>query len=106
MTVFAWARRRTFPDLPAPEERLFQVTPDTQVLAHCHWQPDRAARPTLIALHGLEGSSDAHYMRGLVDQGVAPRLERGPAEPAQLRRHRASDAGSLSLRPHRTTSAR
>jgi predicted alpha/beta-fold hydrolase len=65
MTVFAWARKREFPDLPAPEARLFQVTPDTQVLAHCHWQADRAARPTLIALHGLEGSSDAHYMRGL-----------------------------------------
>jgi predicted alpha/beta-fold hydrolase len=65
MTVFAWARKREFPDLPAPEARLFQVSPDTQVLAHCHFQADRAARPTLIALHGLEGSSDAHYMRGL-----------------------------------------
>ncbi len=65
MTVFAWARKREFADLPAPEPRLFQVTPDTQVLAHCFWQTDRAARPTLVALHGLEGSSEAHYMRGL-----------------------------------------
>ena len=39
-----------------------------QVLAHCYWQPDRAARPTLLALHGLEGSSEAHYMRGLADK--------------------------------------
>lgn len=65
MTVFAWACRRSFPDLPAPEARLFATAPETQVLAHCYWQPDRAAAPTLLALHGLEGSSDAHYMRGL-----------------------------------------
>jgi len=68
MTVFAWARRRLFPALPAPEARLFRVSPDTQVLAHCYWQPDRSRRPALVALHGLEGSSDAHYMRGLADK--------------------------------------
>ena len=70
MTIFAWGRRRRFPDLPAPETRLFRVTADTQVLAHCHWQPDRAKRPLLLALHGLEGSSDAHYMRGLAAKGM------------------------------------
>jgi hypothetical protein len=41
------------------------IDADTQVLAHCYWQPERAATPTLLVLHGLEGSSDAHYMRGL-----------------------------------------
>ena len=65
MTVFAWARRRAFPRLPVPEARLIRVSQDTQVLAHCYWQTDRASRGTLLALHGLEGSSDAHYMRGL-----------------------------------------
>jgi uncharacterized protein len=65
MTVFAWARTRDFPSLPAPEARLFQVTSDTRVLAHCYWQPSRASKPTLLALHGLEGSSAVHYMRGL-----------------------------------------
>jgi uncharacterized protein len=64
MTVFCWAARRHLP-LPEPEARLFQVTPDTQVLAHCYWQADRRRHPTLLALHGLEGSSAAHYMRGL-----------------------------------------
>ncbi len=68
MTVYAWARRRQFPGVPAAEARLIQVTPDTQVLAHCFWQPDRSQCPTLLALHGLEGSSDAHYMRGLADK--------------------------------------
>lgn len=68
MTVFAWARNRQFPALPTPEARLIRVADDTQVLAHCYWQPDRAGRPALLALHGLEGSSSAHYMRGLADK--------------------------------------
>jgi predicted alpha/beta-fold hydrolase len=68
MTVFAWAHRRAFPDLPEPESRLIPVSADTQVLAHCHWQPERQAHPTLLALHGLEGSSAVHYMRGLADK--------------------------------------
>jgi predicted alpha/beta-fold hydrolase len=65
MTVYAWARRRHFPELPAPEPRYFHVAPDTCVLAVCNWQRDRRAHPTLLLLHGLEGSSDAHYMRGI-----------------------------------------
>ena len=68
MTVFAWARGRQFPSLPAPEARLIRVSPDTQVLAQCYWQAERSRRPTLMALHGLEGSSEAHYMRGLADK--------------------------------------
>jgi uncharacterized protein len=68
MTVYAWARPRSFPALPPAEPRLIRVTPDTQVLAHCYWQPDRSGRPTILALHGLEGSSGAHYMRGLADK--------------------------------------
>lgn len=68
MTMYAWAHKRGFPDLPPPEARLFRVLEDTQVLAHCHWQPDRAGAPTLLALHGLESSSEAHYMRGLADK--------------------------------------
>jgi uncharacterized protein len=68
MTVFAWGKPRQFPNLPAPTERLFEVAPGTRVLAHCHWQANRAAAPLLLALHGLEGSSSAHYMRGLADK--------------------------------------
>ena len=69
MTVFCWAARRRL-SLPEPEARLVQVTPDTQVLAHCYWQPDRAARPVILALHGLEGSSSAHYMLGIADKAL------------------------------------
>ena len=57
--------------MPPPATRLFEVTSDTQVLAHCYWQPDPASRPLLLALHGLEGSSEAHYMRGLADKAYA-----------------------------------
>lgn len=64
MTIYAWGRPRAFPDLPEPSERLFEVAPGTRVLGHCHWQRDRRS-PLLLALHGLEGSSRAHYMRGL-----------------------------------------
>src|SRR5829696_8770690 len=65
MTLFAWARKRPLAALPVPERRFFDVAPDARVLAHCNWQPDRNAAPTVLALHGLEGSSEAHYMRGL-----------------------------------------
>jgi predicted alpha/beta-fold hydrolase len=71
MTLYAWAKRRVFAALPAAEARFFDVAGDARVLAHCNWQPDRAAAPTLLALHGLEGSSDAHYMRGLADKAFA-----------------------------------
>lgn len=67
-TIFAWARRRRFDDLPAPEERLFRVAEDVRLLAKCHWHADRASRPTLLLLHGLEGSADAHYMLGTADK--------------------------------------
>jgi predicted alpha/beta-fold hydrolase len=71
MTIYAWARRRAFPDLPRPVERFFDVAPDARVLAHCHWHPQPQAHPTLIALHGLEGSSEAHYMRGIAAKAWA-----------------------------------
>ena len=69
MTVYCWGVRRPFA-LPEPEARLLQVTADTQVLAHCYWQPDRAAHPTILALHGLEGSSSAHYMLGIAEKAL------------------------------------
>jgi uncharacterized protein len=71
MTVYSWARPRRFPSLPAAEVRYFDVAPETRVLAHCHWQANAADSPLLIALHGLEGSSSAHYMRGLADKAFA-----------------------------------
>src|SRR5829696_7938289 len=71
MTLFAWARKRPLAALPVAERRFFDVGPDSRVLAHCNWQPDRKSAPTLLALHGLEGSSEAHYMCGLADKAFA-----------------------------------
>jgi predicted alpha/beta-fold hydrolase len=68
MTLVAWGRRRTFPALPPPEARVLRVADDTEVLAHCYWQPTRNEAPTVVVLHGLEGSSAVHYMRGVADK--------------------------------------
>ncbi len=39
----------------------------SRVLCHCNWQPaaHRARDLTVVLVHGLEGSSDSRYMRGL-----------------------------------------
>jgi uncharacterized protein len=39
----------------------------SRVLCHCHWQPEsvRAERLTAVLVHGLEGSSDSRYIRGI-----------------------------------------
>src|SRR3954469_19359800 len=71
MTLFGWGNPRYFPQLPRPVVRYFDVAADARVLAHCHWQPEPWAHPVLIALHGLNGSSDAHYMRGLAAKAFA-----------------------------------
>ena len=69
MTLYGWGNPRYFPRLPAPTRRTFTVNSlhgeIARVVADCHWQPRPWERPTLLALHGLNGSSNAHYMRGL-----------------------------------------
>jgi len=57
--------------LPAPEERLIEVAPGVQVLCHCHWQSDRAGALTIVLVHGLEGSSESHYMLGVAEKALA-----------------------------------
>src|SRR5262245_45360817 len=74
MTLYGWGNPRYFPRLAAPTIRYFDVAADARVLAHCHWQHKPWLHPTLIALHGLNGSSDAHYMRGLAAKAFAENL--------------------------------
>jgi uncharacterized protein len=57
-------RPRLLRDVPT-EARLFTVAPESQILGYCHWQHDRRNRPALILVHGLEGCSESHYMRGI-----------------------------------------
>ncbi len=71
MTMYGWGNPRYFPRLPPPVVRYFDVEPQTRVLAHCHWQPRAWEHPALILLHGLNASSDAHYMKGIAAKAFA-----------------------------------
>lgn len=64
------------PDFPLDaEEEAVEVDPAdrSRVLCHSHWQPEavRATRLTVVAVHGLEGSSDSRYMRGIAARAWA-----------------------------------
>ena len=67
MTVAPVFWPRTF-SLPTPEDRLFQVDLESRLLAHCHWQPgERLDAPVIVIVHGLEGSSNSDYSRGIAE---------------------------------------
>jgi uncharacterized protein len=55
--------------LPPSEEKLIEVEPDVRVLCHCHWQKDPSQALTVVVVHGLEGSSDSAYARGIAVKG-------------------------------------
>jgi predicted alpha/beta-fold hydrolase len=61
-----WPRR--FPRLPRSVPREFETEPGTKILGECHWQALRRERPTLVLVHGLEGSSQSGYMLGLAER--------------------------------------
>src|SRR3981081_2070386 len=64
-----WPRR--FPLLPRSTPREFETEPGTRIRGECHWQPLPRERPTLVLVHGLEGSSESGYMRGLAERAFA-----------------------------------
>ncbi len=45
----------------------------SRILCHCHWQPEpeRSGQLTVVLVHGLEGSSDSRYMRGIAARAFA-----------------------------------
>jgi predicted alpha/beta-fold hydrolase len=63
-----WPRK--FPRLPRSASREFEVEPGTRIRGKCHWQPRPQDRPTLVLVHGLEGSSESAYMLGLAERAV------------------------------------
>jgi predicted alpha/beta-fold hydrolase len=68
MTMVSAFVPRTF-RLPEAEERLFRVDPYSQLLALCHWQEGkRRDVPVLAIVHGLEGSADSNYVRGIAEK--------------------------------------
>jgi predicted alpha/beta-fold hydrolase len=61
-----WPRK--FPRLPPGTSREFEVEPGTRIRGECHWQARPQDRPTLVLVHGLEGSSESKYMLGLAER--------------------------------------
>ncbi len=57
--------------LPPDDQRLIEVAPGIRVRCDCHWQGNRAGALTVIAVHGLEGSSDSQYIRGIAQTALA-----------------------------------
>ena len=68
MTLASAFWPRKFPKLPASVRREFDVEPGSRILAKCHWQREPQLHPTLVLLHGLEGSSESGYMLGAADK--------------------------------------
>lgn len=68
IAAYAWPRRFRFAS-ESDEERLFEVAPGVRVLAHCRWQADASACPTIVAWHGIEGSTASNYMQATAEKG-------------------------------------
>ena len=60
-------RRPPFQVPAEAEEVLVDAADGSCVLCHSNWQPEavRASRLTVVLVHGLEGSSNSGYMRGI-----------------------------------------
>lgn len=66
MTLIPRYWPRNHPQRPIPQStRLFTTEPGTQLLGLCHWQRNIVDAPTLVLIHGLEGSANSHYMQGI-----------------------------------------
>lgn len=65
--------RRATALTPIAETVLVDPADGSRVLCHCHWQPQpgRSSRLTLILVHGLEGSSESRYIRGITSRAFA-----------------------------------
>src|SRR5580658_8723095 len=71
MTYASLVLPRSFPHLPAPEDRLFEIEPGSKILARCHWQQNPRSAPALVIIHGLEGSSESGQLRGIAERAYA-----------------------------------
>jgi uncharacterized protein len=69
-TIASFLLPRRFSLLPS-EDRLVEVEAGIPVLCRCHWQAERQSALTVILVHGLEGSSESHYMMGIAEKGLA-----------------------------------
>ena len=74
------------------EPRFFDVAPGVRVLGQCSWQADRFACPTLLVVHGLEGSAESAYMLGTAEKALAAGFN-------VIRLNLRSCGGTLDLTP-------
>jgi len=74
MTIAATFWRRRYPRLPHGVSRTFEVEPGSRVRGECHWQEHPRECPTLVLLHGLEGSCDSGYIVGTAEKAYAARF--------------------------------
>src|SRR5258706_15694410 len=85
-----WPRR--FPRLVRSTPREFETEPGTSIRGECHWQSQPRERPTLVLVHGLEGSCESGYMLGLAERAVV-------AGWNAVRLHQRNCGGTESLTP-------
>jgi uncharacterized protein len=83
---------RRFPRLPRSISRDFETEPGTRIRGECHWQVAPRERPTLVLVHGLEGSSESGYMLGLAERAFV-------AGWNAIRLNQRNCAGTESLTP-------
>jgi len=65
--ILCLGRRRTFRLCPR-RKRAVHAQPCHDRTRALPWQPEPRACPTVLLLHGLEGSSDARYMKGIAEK--------------------------------------
>lgn len=71
MTIVPGMIPRGYRDVQGTVERVFTMDGDNRILAHCTFKYSANANPTVILVHGLEGSSQSSYMRGLARKALA-----------------------------------
>ena len=64
-------RRKLNGKIGVSEARIFEVAANAKLLAHCVWQADKRSAPTLVLVHGLEGSSRSVYILGTAAKAFA-----------------------------------
>ena len=68
LQTLATAFPRRFSLLKRAEQCLVSVEPATQLKLECNWQKERLDCPTLLLVHGLEGSAHSQYMLGTAEK--------------------------------------
>jgi len=68
IAAYLWPRQFRFGS-ERDQERLFEVAPGVKVLAHCRWQSNARDHPTIVAWHGIEGSTSSNYMQAMAEKG-------------------------------------